>query len=458
MARPDRYRQYQAQRHKRLVRNRLGILLDLDPEDEDQRREYDDSAVIEAVESNPEFAAESYEFGSWLPPWKYSGDCTDSARAVLPLLRLLTLRPSRGAVERVYRAYPHAIREFYAHWEHDGADSNNENVDRGGEDRGYCALHIACMSKASAEVVDYLVDEHPAAMEVCNEYRKNPLFLACEHGASSDVIRLLVGRFPDAALSPGYCGLTPLHWCLQNTWEPEVTEENIKCLIEGCPAVLGMNVDDPDQPKGTPLHVACEYDAPAETIKALISAFPAALEIKDACLNTPLHCATTSDAPVEILKTLVDGCPNALHTKDSRARTPLHIAVGNLAPLEKLRLLAEGFPGALNERDSLGKTPLRVAREKEAPKEALTLLETLNAILCQNISDEKVAEMLGQLGGQPWSCGVAPLLDSRPGIVHRLSCHLSVMPLFLARIGQECRMETMLNIIKQGTGIFNPQR
>jgi ankyrin repeat protein len=123
----------------------------------------------------------------------------------------------------------------------------------------------------------------------------------------------------------------------------------------------------------TPLHVACDRDAPPEIIRALVQAYPQACLFVGTTGMNPLHIACSSDhASPEVIQTLLVAATEvsaAAHLKLNLAQTmasrkdvdhdtPLHSACRCGAPLAVLRLLMLVYPEAVHQRDYEGLTPL----------------------------------------------------------------------------------------------------
>ena len=110
----------------------------------------------------------------------------------------------------------------------------------------------------------------------------------------------------------------------------------------------------------TPLHVACDHDAPAQVVAALLKAYPeASLMVGTSSMN-PLHITCSSQhASVEVVQVLLQGgLATQTNMRDVDGDTPLHAACRCGAPIETIRVLLEANPSAVNERDHEGLTPL----------------------------------------------------------------------------------------------------
>ena len=141
----------------------------------------------------------------------------------------------------------------------------------------------------------------------------------------------------------------------------------------------------------TPLHVACEHDAPASVIEALLKANPPAVLMVGTSDMNPLHITCSSQhASVEVVRVLLNGledsetkvttfCPGESNSIDSTCThvneatqvrlkltqmkdvdgdTSLHAACRCGAPIEVLDVLLRANPRTVHDRDYEGLTPL----------------------------------------------------------------------------------------------------
>jgi ankyrin repeat protein len=110
----------------------------------------------------------------------------------------------------------------------------------------------------------------------------------------------------------------------------------------------------------TPLHVACDHDAPAIVVEALLKSYPEASLMVGTSNMNPLHITCSSQhASVHVVRVLLEG-GNDLQSsmRDVDGDTPLHAACRCGAPIDVLKVLLEANPSAVNERDYEGLTPL----------------------------------------------------------------------------------------------------
>jgi len=111
----------------------------------------------------------------------------------------------------------------------------------------------------------------------------------------------------------------------------------------------------------TALHMACDHDAPAAVIRALLQAYPEASCLVGTSDMNPLHITCSSQhASVEVVKVLLEGSPDGIQTKmrDVDGDTALHTACRCGAPMNVLNVLLDADPSAVDKRDFEGLTPL----------------------------------------------------------------------------------------------------
>ncbi|CAB9529089.1 expressed unknown protein [Seminavis robusta] len=109
-----------------------------------------------------------------------------------------------------------------------------------------------------------------------------------------------------------------------------------------------------------PLHVACDHDAPAVVVQALLKVHPEASTMVGTSNMNPLHITCSSQhASVHVIRVLLEGgVPYQTQMRDVDGDTPLHAACRCGAPIEVLEVLLRANPHAVCERDYEGLTPL----------------------------------------------------------------------------------------------------
>jgi len=112
----------------------------------------------------------------------------------------------------------------------------------------------------------------------------------------------------------------------------------------------------------TPLHVACDHDAPPALVQALLSAWPEGAERVGTSHMNPLHITCSSPhASVDVVRVLLAGCGDSLvitGAKDVDGDTPLHAACRCAAPMDVLVTLLQANPITVTWKDYEGLNPL----------------------------------------------------------------------------------------------------
>jgi len=105
----------------------------------------------------------------------------------------------------------------------------------------------------------------------------------------------------------------------------------------------------------TPLHSACENIPPKEIVKKLINTFPEAVSQKFVPLGKlPLHVACTWHAPKESIDIILAANRNACKIPDDLGNLPIHLACFSGAPSAVVENLLKAWPKAVLHRNSQG--------------------------------------------------------------------------------------------------------
>lgn len=189
-------------------------------------------------------------------------------------------------------------------------------VDRYGE----TLLHSACDNDfCLLEMIQYLVDRFPKALQQKNSDDQLPLHAACNNSSMSlEVIRCLVEKYPKALEEGAFGDHLPLHDACQNS---SCSLDIVRHLVEKCPEALekgGCN-------DNFPLHGACQNEfCSLEVIRCLLEQCPSALEQKNKRGMLPLHSCILCFKLEEI------DFPNLL--KRMRLLLPKHLGAMNIVP------------------------------------------------------------------------------------------------------------------------------
>jgi ankyrin repeat protein len=122
------------------------------------------------------------------------------------------------------------------------------------------------------------------------------------------------------------------------------------------------------------LHDACEYGAPFEVFKMLLTRYPDAVRFKDT-LNgeIPLHIACEyGGASTEGVETLINSYPKSLVEATGQGETPLNLACTGGASSDIIQLLLNRGPQAVKMKDNERNLPLH-STHKLDPSNAQSL-------------------------------------------------------------------------------------
>lgn len=118
-----------------------------------------------------------------------------------------------------------------------------------------------------------------------------------------------------------------------------------------------------------PLHVACQSDASASAIQALLECDVTAAQCKDSLGRVPLHYACSHGAPVEVVAVMLQAFPASAGCVDKRGWLPLHVACRFGDNESVIRLLIKELPASLYTTTKRGTTPLMCAKKvADSPK------------------------------------------------------------------------------------------
>ena len=159
--------------------------------------------------------------------------------------------------------------------------------------------------------MEILCRKYPMACQIKDKDGYLPIHLACENGASSNVVRLLT-----------------------TTYQPSVYAT----------CKYGM----------TPLHFAASHDPRKSVVQAILDAAnePTICKATDSLGHTPLHMALMALAEFEVVECLVTFCPETVWMKTNKGELPLEIAKRKRAPKEYTELLEHEMERILLEQNS----------------------------------------------------------------------------------------------------------
>ena len=154
-----------------------------------------------------------------------------------------------------------------------------------------------------------------------------------------------------------FCGthnsrVLPIHEAFANRAPPDVIEALLEVYPESIivkELCFGL----------TPLHIACKFNAPLDSIRTAIK-YNACAYTRDSYGRTPIHYVCSNNCKVDTLRLLVEACPRAVYYVDNRGWLPIHKACQSGADYKSIKLLVNIFPESVRVRTKSGFTPLKM--------------------------------------------------------------------------------------------------
>ena len=238
---------------------------------------------------------------------------------------------------------------------------------------GQLPIHVAATSAAAG----LLLAEFPGGAKHADAEGKLPLHEAVRRGDDLELMRLLLGAFPDGA-SHAADGDLPLHCAAE--LRSNASAEIVRLLLERHPEAA----EQPDRCGRLPLHLSLSESAPIGTFEALLAAFPAAASTQEgASGNLPLHIEAATNAWPSALEALLRVHPDGAACGSKKGRLPLHCLLEANESLgqrhaEALSALLAAFPGAADVAHPDGTAPLLQLLNKATEEE--TVADTLGLV------------------------------------------------------------------------------
>lgn len=209
------------------------------------------------------------------------------------------------------------------------------------DSKGDFPLHYAAKKEPSRDIINYLLEQDPSALEKGDSEGNLPLHVALKNNPSIDFIMLLLERNPNSIRIRNKLGFLPLHLsCIHR-----VSFDIIKYLVETNPESVNQTCNS-----NLPIHFASQNKASLETIMLFLTLTPKSPDIIGSDGRYPIHFAVESKSNIEVIKLLVKQNPNALLVRDKSARLPLHYALENKSPEDVLNILIEIQPLSVQQR------------------------------------------------------------------------------------------------------------
>lgn len=242
-------------------------------------------------------------------------------------------------------------------------------------------LREAVKHSRSAALIKLLLGERPqAATEKGGSSGGLPLHVAVGHGiyTSLEVLQLLIDAHPAALRAPATDGELPLHFALLHSQPAPQTLFVLQAYPEAAAVQVGNEL---------PVFLAVRSKADVEVVEALLAAYPAAGAAKTSGGKSLLEAAlapafteTFGDgkADVGVVRALLRACP-ALATAASDF---LASGLAEGIPAEVVEALLDAYPAAAEaKRDGRSLLELALLRAPSSAKEAARVTATVRALL-----------------------------------------------------------------------------
>ena len=251
---------------------------------------------------------------------------------------------------------------------------------------GYLPIHCAAMYGNTKSIELLLKFDPDAALKDINDGgRLLPLHFACaEYNTNLGSIQVLYDAYPEALFARDRDGRTPLDSVRSNRNQPtiEFLQTQLVYARRAQDMTAMTTVDDDGW---LPLHRALKDDAPLGSIKLLMRANPAALQVADQNGAYPLHIACEFSS-AKVVKYLVELAGDTLNNVDAKNNSPLHYACrrGNC---DVLKYLLEANVPSVSDRNNNNKLAIHLlleCGEDTLDRESMAYVETIYQLLLAN--------------------------------------------------------------------------
>ena len=258
--------------------------------------------------------------------------------------------------------------------------------------RRYLSIHLAA-EYGSAKSIELLLKFDPnAASNVINDGSRLiglwlPLHFACRFSTNLSTIQVLYDAYPEAIFTSDSGRRTPLDIARnQPRNQPAIDFLQTQLLYaRRAQDMTAMATVDDDG--WLPLHRALKDDAPLGSIKLLVRANPAALQVADQNGVYPVHIACEFSS-VKVVQYLVELAGDALNNVDAKNNSLFHYACrgGNLGIV---KYLLEANMPSVSERNNNNKLAIHLLLECEEntldiDRESVEYVETVWQLLLAN--------------------------------------------------------------------------
>ncbi len=211
------------------------------------------------------------------------------------------------------------------------------------------ALHLLCKCKAvPIDIIQKVIDSAPQVLAWEDTNGWLPLHYACAHGASIEVLNVLLDGYPESESFCDHRKRTPLHFAFyQNEEQQQEYNSNKSAILSTEDRRITPSDDD-------------GIDYKTEVVMLL----KGAVDMVDERHRLPLHFAAAYGCTISALEALVDCYPDSIYSKEESGCTPLHYVMANAhnetSPSILKFLLNEMDELGINALDDNGNSPLQL--------------------------------------------------------------------------------------------------
>ena len=318
------------------------------------------------------------------------------------------------------------------------------------------------VSDPPLQFVRDLIHTYPDAAKEQDVVGNLPLHYACDAMVSKEILRAVIRAYPEAATVQNFKGEVPLHLCDRMF--------NAKEIAELCPESISITDNKGNSPmfpfcyicitavRPNPLAVNdivnCDTvfireENPLSAISLLeITRTLETLVTATAHRTLPaVHAALRhTGCPLRLCAILIFMYPQQACIVDAFGNYPLHLA----AKLMRRHAWSERVKTNARYGVELNSTcRRRHGRYEDFVEYIVAVLTTFfpEAARKQDAAGLLPIELLSSAGAS-WKSGVSPVLNAYPGAIHDLDIDNRLMPRMLSKVGRDCRLSTMYEIVR----------
>ena len=248
---------------------------------------------------------------------------------------------------------PYPLFELFLTYPTETACQRKQSLVRARSYLGSTALHLATAHRTSFEVVKRLFYSLPKTVSMTDRWGRTPLHTALQSKASTEVLKFLINHTDSSTImTSNQFGSTALHSaaCAGTSLPDEIGIE----IFRKAPAAVFQS----NKSGSTPIMLACRYGASSKLCQIIIkSMFPLQSFLQNACFQT---------LPDDIIPAILTFVPNPLHEKDNSQNNILHWCCAKNVDISIVKeiLKRSSIYELLRVENDCGMTPIDICEEK----------------------------------------------------------------------------------------------